>query len=36
MFVHERSFFKKIMNYSITEKVAGLIEIPLLALPVRK
>jgi len=36
MFVHERSFFKKIIDGSITEKVAGLIGIPLLALPVRK
>ncbi len=36
MFVHERSFFKKIIDSSITEKVAGLIEIPLLALPVKK
>ena len=36
MFVHERSFFDKIFDASITEKVAGLVQIPLLALPVEE
>ncbi|MEK7255903.1 MAG: universal stress protein [Bacteroidota bacterium] len=36
MFVHKRSFFQKIFDYSITKKAAGLVEVPLLALPVSK
>ncbi len=36
MFVHQRNFFQKIFNASITEKVSGLIRIPLLAIPIKK
>lgn len=33
MFVHERKWFEKIFSGSISEKVSGIIEAPLLALP---
>ncbi|HEY8389062.1 MAG TPA: universal stress protein [Parasegetibacter sp.] len=36
MFVHERTFFEKIFDSSISEKVSGMINIPLLALPAGK
>jgi nucleotide-binding universal stress UspA family protein len=36
MFVHERSVFDKLFNYSITSKVADGIHIPLLAIPTAK
>ena len=36
MFVHERSVFDKLFNYSITSKVADGINIPLLAIPTTK
>lgn len=36
MFVHERTVFDKLFNYSITSKVADGIHIPLLAIPTSK
>ena len=36
MFNHKRSFFDQIFDASITEKVAGLVQIPLLTLPVEE
>jgi nucleotide-binding universal stress UspA family protein len=36
MFVHERTVFDKLFNYSITSKVADGIHIPLLAVPTTK
>lgn len=36
MFVHERSVFDKLFNYSITSRVADGIQIPLLAIPANK
>lgn len=33
MFVHERTWFEKIFDGSISEKVTGVIKVPLLALP---
>lgn len=36
MFVHERTVFQKLFNYSITSKVSEGIQIPLLAVPTAK
>jgi hypothetical protein len=33
MFVHERKAFEKIFDFSLTERTARIIEIPLLAIP---